>query len=283
MRNIGPNCYIDPKSKIAEDVIIGPNCYIGPDVVIDSGCKLHNNVTIIGPTKIGKNNQFYPNAVIGADPQDLKYKGSQTELIIGDNNIFRESVTIHRGTELGDKKTEIGNNNLFMAGVHIAHDCIIEDHVILANNVLVAGHVHIERGAVVGGGAGIHHFVTIGRHAMIGGLTRVISDVPPFMLFGGTPPKVRGINTRGLRRSGYTEEDINALRRVYRILFKEKKGQMALIIKQLEEDNEANTPSIKYLLEFLKRRGKAKFGRFREGFRTDTIEDIIGFYKDEII
>ncbi len=276
MTEIGPNVYIDPKAQLADDVVIGPNCYVGPNVIIGSKCKLHNNVTIIGPAVIGQNNEFYQNGVIGTDPQDLKYKGGPTELIIGDNNVFRESVTVHRGTELGGGRTKIGNNNLFMAGVHIAHDCVIEDHVIVANNALIAGHVHLESSAVVGGGAGLHHFVTVGKNAMVGGLTRVISDVPPFMIFEGNPGAVRGVNVTGLTRNGYTSEEIEAIKDAYRKLF--RSGNLAASLREFEK-NGNHTPAVQYLIEFLKRRMKGKYGRFKETLRTDKLEDLGDFYK----
>ncbi len=278
MTQIGQNSYIDPKAQIAEDVIIGPNCYIGPKVVINAGCKLHNNVTITGRTIIGENNEFYQNAVIGTDPQDLKFKGGDTELIIGSRNIFRENVTVHKGTELGGGKTIIGNGNLFMAGVHIAHDCEITENVIIANNALIAGHVKLEQSTVIGGGAGIHHFVTIGKNAMVGGLTRVVTDVPPFMIFEGNPGAVRGVNTVGLSRSGFTKEQIEQIRQVYRKLFKGQNLRPAM--EELEKTNE-HDPNVQYLIDFIKRSFKGKYGRYLETIRTDKPEDIRKLWNDK--
>ncbi len=271
MVNVGQNSYIDPKAQLADDVSIGPNCYIGPDVVIEAGCKLHNNVTITGKTRIGINNEFYQNSVIGTDPQDLKFKGGDTELIIGSHNIFRENVTVHRGTELGGGKTIIGNGNLFMAGVHIAHDCEITQSVIIANNALIAGHVRLEQSTVIGGGAGIHHFVTVGRNAMVGGLTRVVKDVPPFMIFEGNPASVRGVNIVGLSRNGFTPEQIENIKQAYRKLFKSQSLQLAL--KEIRNTNNIDE-NVKYLIEFLERSFLGRHGRYLETIRTDSADDI---------
>ncbi len=280
MVQIGQNSYIDPKAQLADDVIIGPNCYIGPDVIIDVGCKLHNNVTITGRTFVGKNNEFYQNSVIGTDPQDLKFKGGETELIIGSNNIFRENVTVHRGTELGGGKTVIGNGNLFMAGVHVAHDCEITQGVIIANNALIAGHVKLEQSTVIGGGAGIHHFVTVGKHAMVGGLTRVVTDVPPFMIFEGHPAAVRGVNIIGLSRSGFTPEEIENIKQAYRKLFKGQTLRVAL--KELQNADNVDV-HVQYLIEFIKRSFKGKYGRYLETVRTDRPEDIKKLIDEETI
>ncbi len=278
MRCIGQNCYIDAKAELADDIIVGPNCYIGPDVIIDSGCKLHNNVTIVGKTRIGKNNEFYQNSVIGTAPQDLKFKGGETELIIGVGNIFRENVTVHRGTELGGGKTIIGDGNLFMAGVHIAHDCHITQGVIIANNALIAGHVKLEESTVIGGGAGIHHFVTVGRNAMVGGLTRVVKDVPPFMICEGNPASVRGVNVIGLSRNGFTEQEIDNIKRAYRMMFKGKALELAL--KEIRNSGETDVNVI-YLVEFMERRMKGKHGRYLETIRIDSPKDIRKLLDDE--
>jgi UDP-N-acetylglucosamine acyltransferase len=277
MTTIAPNAYIDPDARIAEDVIIGPGCFVGPKVVIGSGCKLYNHVTIMGPSVIGNENVFFPNTVIGADPQDLKYKGGHTELLIGSRNIFRENVTVNRGTELGGGKTVIGNGNLFMACVHVGHDCFIEDHVIAANNVLFGGHLKVERCAFIGGGAGIHHFCTVGRNAMIGGLAGVTTDVPPFTVFEGNPGSARSINSRGLVRNGFTPEQIDAIKQAFKKLF--RSGKFLAALAELEQD--ASDEHVKYLAEFMRRSFSGKHGRFLETRRSDSIKDLGNFYKDK--
>jgi UDP-N-acetylglucosamine acyltransferase len=277
MTKIAPNAYIDPNAELADDIEVGPSCYIGPKVILGQGCKLLNNVTIIGPSTIGSENIFFPNSVIGADPQDLKYKGGRTELIIGSKNVFRENVTVNRGTELGGGKTIVGHGNLFMAGVHIGHDCAIEDHVVAANNVLLGGHLKIERCAFIGGGAGIHHFCTIGRNAMIGGLSGVTSDVPPYMIFDGNPGAARSVNVRGLLRNGFTREQIDAIKDAFKKLFRSGKFLMALA----ELEQESTEEHVKYLAEFMRRSFSGKHGRFLETRRCDTIKDLGNFYKDK--
>ena len=278
MPQIAPNAYIDPKARLADDVRVGPNSCVGPDVVVGPGCRLENNVTLQGPAVIGPENEFYPNCVIGGDPHDLKYKGGPTELVIGSKNIFRECVTVNRGTELGGGKTSIGDGNLFMAGVHVGHDSIIEDHVIVANNVLIGGHVKLERCAVIGGGAAIHHFATIGRNAMVGGLTRVVADVPPYMIFEGNPGSIRGVNTKGLARNGFTEEQIEAVKQVYKKLF--RAGNFTGALDELIQLN-VQDPVIRYLIEFMQHSLEGKYGRYRESIRHDKPEDLGDFYKDK--
>jgi UDP-N-acetylglucosamine acyltransferase len=278
MPKIGPNAYIDPTATLADDVIVGPNCVIGANVSIGPGSKLLNNVTIIGPTMIGSQNEFFPNCVIGADPQDLKYKGGATTLHIGSNNVFRENVTVNRGTELGGGKTVVGNGNLFMTGVHIGHDCIIEDHVVAANNVLLGGHLYVERSAFIGGAAAIHHFCSIGRNAMIGGLSAVVSDVPPYTICDGNPAAVRAINVRGLVRNGFTEDQIDSIKNVFKRLFRSKQFLSALAEMESETIDDVN---IKYMIDFIHRSTLGKHGRYRETLRCDSVQDLGDFYKDK--
>ncbi len=277
MSDIAPNAYIDPKAKIADDVVIGYNCCIGPNVTIGSGCKLRNNVTITGNTTIGEGNEFFQNAVLGTEPQDLKFRGGSTFLIVGSGNIFRENITVHRGTEIGGGKTIIGDGNLLMAGVHIAHDCIVGNRVIIANNALVAGHVHIEDSTVIGGGVAIHHLVRIGKNAMIGGISRVVSDIPPFMIYEGNPGSVRGVNVVGLSRNGFDAGQIEAVKDAYKKLFRGQNQWSA--IEELEKSGDYD-PNVKYLIEFVKKTFQGKHGRYQESVRTDTPEDIGKFYKE---
>ena len=198
---VHPNAFVDPSAELHDGVVVSQGAIIGPDVTIGKGTEIGPNAVISGRTQIGINNKVYPSVFIGLDPQDLKYKGAHTEVIIGDNNTFRECVTINKATDEGEK-TIIGNNNLLMAYTHIGHNCELGNRIVLSNSVQVAGHVKIEDKAIIGGCLGIHQFVHIGYLAMIGGMTRVDRDVPPFCLAEGHPGRLRGLNRIGIKRSG---------------------------------------------------------------------------------
>ena len=216
---IHPTAIINNKSKISNDVEIGPYCIIGPDVELGSKTKLHSHVSIIGNTKIGTNNEIFPFVSIGTDPQDLKYKGEKNSIIIGNNNKFREYVNINPGTEQGGTVTKIGNNNLLMVYCHVAHDCNLGDNIVLANNVQVGGHVVIQDNAIVGGSCAIHQFSRIGKLAMVGGMTGVLSDVIPFGLSLGNRNNLVGLNLIGLRRAKISNDDIKILQKSYDVIF----------------------------------------------------------------
>ena len=219
---VHPNAYVDPSAVLHDDVIISQGAIVGPDVTIGEGTEIGPNAVITGRTKIGINNRIFPNVFIGLEPQDLKYKGASTEVIIGDNNTFRECVTINKATDEGEK-TIIGNNNLLMAYTHIGHNCELGNRIVISNSVQVAGHVRIEDKAIIGGCLGIHQFVHIGYLAMIGGMTRVDRDVPPFCLVEGHPGKLRGLNRIGIKRNGLTESkdfDLKLLQSTWNLIFK---------------------------------------------------------------
>ena len=221
---VHPNAFVDSSAELYDGVSIASGAIIGPNVVIDSGTQIGPNAVIEGKTKIGKNNKVFPNVFIGLEPQDLKYKGASTEVIIGDNNTFRECVTINKATDEGEK-TIIGNNNLLMAYTHIGHNCEIGNGIVLSNNVQVAGHVKVEDNAIIGGCLGIHQFVHVGYLAMIGGMTRVDRDVPPFCLAEGHPGRLRGLNRVGIKRSGLMvnkDFDLKLLQNTWNLLFKSK-------------------------------------------------------------
>ena len=221
---VHPNAFVDSSAELYDGVSIASGAIIGPNVVIDSGTQIGSNVVIEGKTKIGKNNRVFPNVFIGLEPQDLKYKGASTEVIIGDNNTFRECVTINKATDEGEK-TIIGNNNLLMAYTHIGHNCEIGNGIVLSNSVQVAGHVKVEDNAIIGGCLGIHQFVHVGYLAMIGGMTRVDRDVPPFCLAEGHPGRLRGLNRVGIKRSGLMgnkDFDLKLLQNTWNLLFKSK-------------------------------------------------------------
>jgi len=219
---VHPNAFVDPSAELHDGVIISQGATVGPNVIIGKGTQIGPNAIISGRTQIGVNNKVFPSVFIGLDPQDLKYKGAPTEVIIGDNNTFRECVTINKATDEGEK-TIIGNNNLLMAYSHIGHNCELANGIVLSNSVHVAGHVKIEDKAIVGGCLGIHQFVHIGYLAMIGGMTRVDRDVPPFCLAEGHPGRLRGLNRIGIKRSGLLENkdfDFKLLQNTWNLLFK---------------------------------------------------------------
>ena len=219
---VHPNAFVDPRARLHEGVIISQGAIVGPNVTIGKGTEIGPNAVISGKTQIGRNNKVFPNVFIGLDPQDLKYKGASTEVIIGDNNTFRECVTINKATDEGEK-TIIGNNNLLMAYTHIGHNCELGNGIVLSNSVQVAGHVQVEDKAIIGGCLGIHQFVHIGYLAMIGGMTRVDRDVPPFCLAEGHPGRLRGLNRIGIKRSGLLENkdfDLKLLQSTWNLLFK---------------------------------------------------------------
>ena len=210
---------VDKKAEISSDVKIGPYCVIGPDVKIGSNTILHSHVNIDGNTSIGSNNEIFPFCSIGTPPQDLKYKGEKNSIIIGNNNMFREYVNINPGTLSGGLVTKIGNKNLLMVYSHVAHDCIVEDEVVLANNVQVGGHVLIQNKAIIGGSCAIHQFSRIGQSAMVGGMTGVLSDVIPFGLSYGNRNNLSGLNLIGLRRAGISNSDIKIMQESYKVIF----------------------------------------------------------------
>tara|TARA_Y100000768_G_scaffold350809_1_gene301217 strand:+ start:14 stop:784 length:771 start_codon:yes stop_codon:yes gene_type:complete len=203
--------YISDKAKIHSSVNIGPYCVIGDNVEIDEGCTLHSQVAISGNTKIGKNNIFYPFSSIGSAPQDLKYKGEESFLVIGNNNTFRENVTVNPGTEGGGLYTIIKDNCLFMVGAHIAHDCMIGSNVILANNATLAGHVEIDNNTIIGGNSAIHQFVKIGKNAMVGGMSGLEKNLVPYGLYIGIRSNMKGLNLIGLKRKGLDNKKIKTL------------------------------------------------------------------------
>lgn len=219
MSSIHPTAVIDPTAHLAEDVKVGPYCVIGANVTMGSGCELLSHVVITGPTRIGNRNIFYPFCSIGQQSQDLKYQEEPTYLEMGDRNSFRENCTVNRGTARGSS-TRIGSDNHFLAYAHVAHDCQVGNHTIFSNNGTLAGHVIVEDYAVIGGLTAIHQFCRIGEHAILGGCTKIVQDVPPFMIADGNPAEVRGINQIGLERRGFIPETIRTLRESYRIVYR---------------------------------------------------------------
>lgn len=212
---------VDPSARIADDVEIGPFTVIGPDVEIGAGTRIASHVVIKGPTVIGAHNQILQFSTIGEDTPDLKYKGEATRLVIGDHNIIREGVTIHRGTVQDRGETTIGNHNLLMAYVHIGHDSVIGDHCILVNNASLAGHVHVGDWAILSGYTLVHQFCHIGAHAFTGASTFLTMDVPAYLMVAGNPAVAVNMNTEGLKRRGFSGDAITALKRAYKIVWRQ--------------------------------------------------------------
>jgi UDP-N-acetylglucosamine acyltransferase len=217
---IHESAIIDPSAIIGENVTIGPWTIIGGDVQIGNDTVIESHVVIKGPSKIGKSNHIYQYSSIGEDCQDKKYNGEPTELVIGDNNIFRECVTIHRGTIQDNSITVIGSDNLFMAYVHVAHDCIIGDHNILANNASVAGHVHLGDWCILGGFVCVHQFCHIGSHSFCAVNTLVLKDIPPYVMASGAKAQPFGLNTEGLKRRGFDADTVTAVKRAYKEVYR---------------------------------------------------------------
>lgn len=218
MSEIHPSAIVDPKAEL-EDVYVGPFCQIDAEVRLGRGCRLESHIALTGRTTLGEGCRVFPFASLGHRPQDLKFRGERSDLVIGSNNQIREHVTMHPGTAHGGGVTRIGNDGLFMAGVHVAHDCQIGDGVIMANNATLAGHVEIQDFAFLGGLSAVHQFVRIGRQAMIGGLAGVEADVIPYGMVLGNRAYLNGLNVIGMKRRGLDRDEIQQLRNAYRILF----------------------------------------------------------------
>lgn len=247
--NVQPTAQVADSASIAEDVVIGHYTVIGPEVKIGAGTHIGNHCVLTGDTSIGKNCRIFTGAVIGSIPQDLKYKGEKTKLIIGDNNIIREYVTINLGTAASDK-TVIGNSNLIMAYAHIAHDCVIGDNVVLANVGTLAGHIIIEDRAILGGLAAVHQFVRIGTLSIIGGCSKVIQDVPPYSMCDGHPARVRALNKVGLERVGLSKQAKANLKHAFTILFNSGLT-ISHAVKRVEKEL-PSTPEVTHLIDFIK-------------------------------
>ncbi len=216
---IHPTAIVAPEAKLGHDVQIGPYCIVGSEVTLGDGVRLHSHVVVDGRTTIGENTAIYPFASIGPQPQDLKYHGEASELIVGARNQIREHVTMNPGTEGGRMETRVGDDCLFMIGTHIAHDCIVGNQVIMANNATLGGHVEIGDYAIIGGLAAVHQFVRIGAHSMVGGMSGIEQDLIPYGSAMGERARLRGLNLVGLQRRNFSREDIQTLRTAYRLMF----------------------------------------------------------------
>lgn len=217
---IDSTAIIDPSAVLGKNVSIGPWTIIGPDVEIGDGCEIASHVVVKGPTLIGRNNKIFQFSTVGEDTPDLKYKGEPTRLVIGDNNVIREGVTIHRGTIQDNAETRIGSDNLLMAYVHVGHDCVVGDHVIMVNNAAISGHVYVGDWTILSGYCLVHQFVHIGPHCFVGPAAFVYHDVPAFVTAFGSPAEPRTINREGLKRRGYSTEQIALANKAYKLLYR---------------------------------------------------------------
>jgi len=252
---IHPTAIIDPSCELANDVSVGAYAIIGPDVRIDSGTSIGPHAVIKGPARIGKHNRIFQFASVGEDPQDKKYRGEVTYLDIGDRNIIREYVTIHRGTAQDQGITRIGNDNLLMAYTHVAHDCAIGNHVIMANAASLAGHVRVDDHAILGGFSLVHQFCKIGLHSFSAMGSVITRDILPYVMVGGSPTKPHGINTVGLERQSFSPESIRQIRKAYKIVYKSRL-KLEEAIQHLDEMT-AETPEIQRMVDFLKQTGRS--------------------------
>lgn len=246
---VHPTAIVDARAQLEADVEVGPYAIIGADVRIGAGSRIGAHCVLEGPSVIGRNNHIHAHAAVGGAPQDKKYANEPTELIIGDGNTIREFVTINRGTVQGGGVTRIGDDNWIMAYVHIAHDCVIGSHTILANSVTLAGHVTIHDHAILGGFSLIHQFCKVGAHAFTGMGSKINCDVPPFIVVGSDMSVPRGINSEGLKRRGYTPEQITAVKRAYKTLY-----LSGLSLKEAREkllEQSLTAPEVKLLVEFI--------------------------------
>jgi len=270
MADIHPTSVIEPGAQIAEDVSIGPFCCVGADVSIGPRTRLMSHVVITGRTRIGDDNVLWPHSTFGGFPQDVGYKGDPTELLIGDNNIIRENVTMHVGSPKGGGVTRVGDNNYIMVGVHVAHDCQLGNHLVLANSIMMAGHVHIEDHVVMGGGAGVHHFTTIGQYAFVAGITRTLHDVPPYTIVEGNPSRPRQVNRLGLARNGFSDEQIRRLSDACWRLFRPHRNGSPRSMEQKVADLEATNPDdphVQRLIRSVRNSMAGRHGRYLESFR----------------
>lgn len=248
---IHPSAIVDPSASVADDCEIGAYSIVGPEVSIGSGTTIGPHVVLRGPTRIGSNNRIFQFASVGDDPQDLKYAGERTTLEIGDGNTIREFATINRGTEGGGGVTRIGNHNLFMAYIHIAHDCLLGDRIVMANGASLAGHVTVGDHAILAGFACVHQFCEVGEHAFVGLNSVANRDVAPFTMVVGNYAEGKGINKNGLRRRGFSEEAIKALHRAYKVLLRQH-GEREKAIAAVAEEARIH-PEVARLVAFVEK------------------------------
>lgn len=267
MTRVHPTAVIDPAAVLASDVAVGPYAVVQGPVRIGAGCVIHAHAVVMGHTTLGAENQVFPGAVIGAPPQDLKHAGEPTRLEIGDGNAFREHVTVHPGTAKGGGLTRVGSRGLFMVGSHVAHDCVVGDHVVLANHVLLAGHIRVGDRAILNGAAACHHFTTVGRLAYVGGLTRITQDVHPFTVVEGHPARVRAVNKVGMQRAGLAAASIERVEEAVKRLFTHKREDARDALARLEREH-ADEPLVLEVLASVRASESGRQGRAAEPLRS---------------
>lgn len=265
---ISPLAHVDPHANIADGVEIGPFCIVGPHVSLGEGCKLEGQVTITGHTTIGARNRFFACSAIGGDPQDLGYQGSATRVEIGEDNVFREGVTVNRGADKEDGVTRVGNRNFLMANSHVGHNCHVFNNVILCNGVLLGGHAHVQDYAIVSGNSVVHQFATLGTGSFVSGGCRAPQDVPPYMLsVGSDNPEVVSVNVVGMRRRGIAEPSIRLVQQAFKLMFREHR-KLAEVRELMDEKNtELLSFELATLLNFVEWSATGKNGRGRESLR----------------
>lgn len=267
---------VHPKAEIGDGVTIGPFCVVGQHAVIGDGCELQSHVVVTGRTTIGENNIFHPQSVIGGTPQDKSWNNdAQTYVEIGDDNEFREGVTIHRGAEKEDGVTRVGNRNLLMANAHVAHNCHVHNDTTIVNGVLLGGHAHVQDKAVISGNTAVHHFTTIGTLAMVGGCSRVTIDVPPYMMaVGADQAEVRTINVVGLKRSGVSRESMSLIKQVYKLIYRQNKT-VDVAREQILSGLDGILPlEVMNLFRFIEAQSEGRMGRQREGAQNKAAQTI---------
>lgn len=270
-QKIHATAIVSAKAQLGKNVEIGAYSIIGDEVIIGDETKVGSHVIIDGDTKIGKNNIIFPFVTIGQVPQDLKFHGEKSKVIIGDNNRIREHVTIHLGTEAGAMVTTIGNDCLLMVGVHVAHDCIVGDHVVLANNATLAGHVEVGDHVIIGGLSAIKQFVRIGKHAMIGGMSGVENDVIPYGTVMGERASLNGLNLVGMKRRGFSRDDIHALRNFFKKLF--SGSQKAFVSRVEEMSKEFNNQTVLDVASFVKLKSPRSFCQPKDNIGENFSEE----------
>lgn len=248
-RSIHPNAVVDPSARLAEGVEVGPGAVIGAQVEIGAGTTIGAGAQVYGPARIGRENRIYPLAAIGFDPQDLSFRGEEVRLEVGDRNTFREFTTIHRGTAKGGEVTRIGDDNLFMAYAHVAHDCQVGSRTIFANNATLAGHVEVHDDASISAFSAVHQFCRVGRHAYVGGFSVVTMDALPFVKTVGQKPACYGVNTIGLKRKGFDADQVRRLETAYRILVRSRLNTPQALARMREEL--AGDPDVDYLIAYV--------------------------------
>jgi UDP-N-acetylglucosamine acyltransferase len=265
MTVVHPTAVVEEGAELAKGVVIGPYAVLGPRVKLGQDVEVMAHAVVEGSTQIGAQTRIFPHAVVGGRPQDMKYKGGDTRLLIGERNVIREGVTINTGTEIGGGFTRIGDDNILMANAHVAHDCVLGNRVILANNVMLAGHVRVHDGAILNGGVGVHHFTTVGTLAYVGGLSRITRDVPPYTIVEGHPSRVRGLNLIGMKRARFPESTIRALKDAYHLLYRSDLPARDAVAR-LKVDFAA-VPEVLELARFIEASGDGRLGRQGESPR----------------